>query len=294
VNDDKQANVIIGGIGLGILTGIALSFILKSSPLIGDCGVNVEINKFYLYVGLFATKLLFTIACGIGGLFAGVVAVGIIESFLYIKKAVANLGVSERPINYIHRKYNYRYFVNLSVDVITEPYIILIAWAIGVALYVVGLRMSPEICYISNETRSTFLLGTLLTVSVISVLAGTCLYYLTKHFRNDILRHLLDRLEEECDDLDSINCKCNTQKLESLFDPEIYTVDTNSAIVTYQANDGLIHSVTFTRYGFSYESQYMVYIRRLDGLVRTDEYHGHTLRHVIKETLKVCKQYQEA
>lgn len=291
MDDDKKGVLLASGLGIGFLVGIVLSFILKSSPLIGDCGTNVEINQFYLYVGLFATKFLFTLGCAMGGLIAGLIVMGVIELYLYAKKTISSLGEDKGVAEYTHRKYNYRYFVNKAVDIASEGTFVLIAWGIGFALYVMTLRMSPEICYISDKTRADFILSTGFSATVLSVAIGGCIYGLVKNFRSEILQYLIGTVDE-CDDLDSVACNCNTPELESMFDKDIYTVDAKQHRVTYCSKDGSTHVVDFRFYNIIFNPQYRVYVYNLDGKLRADDYYGYTLRQVIKETLKVCKTYQ--
>lgn len=292
MKDEHQGAIIAGGLGLGVLAGIVLSFVLKSSPHIGDCGVNVEINKFYLYLGLFATKVFFTIACGFGGIVAGIVVLGICEAYIRIKDSIQNIGKSNTIQIHVHRKYNYRYFINTLMDVLEEAYFVLLAWAIGIALYVLALQMSPEICYISDKTRADFILSTGLTVSVFSLIAGAVIHMLAKHFNTEILKYILGTLDE-CKDLDSVVCKCDIPELESLFDNDIYTVHADQGRVTYTSKDGSCHSVDFKLYNWSFSPQYNVRICNLDGIVRGDNYHGYTLRQVVAHTIKVCEKYQK-
>lgn len=291
MKDEQQGAIIAGGLGLGVLVGIVLSFILKTSPLIGDCGTNVEVNQFYLYVGLFAIKLLFTLGCAIGGIVAGLVVMGVIELFLYAKKSIASLTEHKPVEEYIHRKYNYRYFVNSTVDVLSEGYFVLIAWAIGIALYVVALRMSPEICYISDKARADFILSAGLTVTLISVSIGGCIHALVKNFATEIRQYLIGYVDE-CNDLDSTVCECTSPELESMFDKDIYTVTPNIAHVSYVDKNGATHIVSFRLYNWRFQEHYTVNDTVIDGTLRVDEYHGYTLRQVIKETLKICKKNQ--
>lgn len=291
MDDDKKGTLLAGGLGIGFLVGIVLSFILKSSPLIGDCGTNVEINQFYLYVGLFATKFLFTLGCAMGGLTAGLIVMSVIELYLYVKKAISSLGEDKGVEEYTHRKYNYRYFVNKTVDIASEVTFVLIAWGIGIALYVMTLRMSPEICYISDKTRADFILSTGFSATVLSVAIGGCIYGLVKKFSGEIRQYLIGTIDE-CNDLDSLACNCNTPELESMFDKDIYTVDAKQSRVTYCAKDGSTHVLDFGLYNWRFDQHYRVYVCNIDGKLRVDEYYGYTLRQVIEETLKVCKKYQ--
>lgn len=291
MKDEQQGALLAGGLGIGLLVGIVLSFILRSSPLIGDCGTNVEINKFYLYIGLFATKFLFTLGCAMGGLVAGLIVMGVIELYLRTKKAISSRGERRIAVEHIHRKYNYRYFVNKAVDIASEGTFVLIAWGIGIALYVMTLRMSPEICYISDKTRADFILSTGFSATVLSVTIGGCIYGLVKRFSYEIRQYLIGEVDE-CNDLDSIACKCNTPELESMFDKDIYTVSPNIAQVSYTDKNGATHILSFRLYNWRFDQYYRVDNTIIDGTLRVDEYHGYTLRQVIAETLKVCKKYQ--
>ena len=295
MTNEQQGRIVSSGAILGLLTGIVLSFVFKSSPLIGDCGTDVEINTFYLYVGLFAVKVLLTTLCTLGGTIVGVVVMGLIELGLYIKKVISNIGTASEycRIQYVHRKYNYRYFVDKTVDILSEPYSILIVWAIGIDLFVVGLIISPEICYISNKTRTDFILSTALTVTGFSLLVGWGIYKTVKKFRIDILKYLLG-VSKECDDLDSITCSCRSPELAeilaTMFDKDAYSLEGCTATLK-QVKDGETYYVNFRLYIYTFGPFYSVEITNYIDISREDVYHGYTLRQVVKETLKVCKKH---